>query len=560
MSMRMLPRWSLLSLVLGMIIFGCSKKNKDLHQASMKINAKDVSGHIAVLASDDFEGRAPSSRGEELTVNYLKDEFSKLGLLPGNGSSYFQEVPLVAITADPGTKLTVANSTGSESLQYSTDFMAWTKRVVGRAAVHQSEMVFVGYGIVAPEYHWNDYKDVDVEGKTVVILVNDPGYASKKETLFHGGTMTYYGRWTYKFEEAARQGATAAFIVHETKPAGYPWEVVVNSWSGKQFDLASDNNNMDRCVIEGWLQEQTAIALFKLANVDFQVLKKSAQSENFQAVSLGLKATLALQNNIEHSISHNVIAVVPGSTRADETILYSAHWDHFGLDPALEGDKIYNGALDNASGTAGLLELAKAFKALQKPPLRSIAFLAVTAEEQGLLGSQYYASNPIFPRQKTVAAINMDGLNIFGKMMDITVIGLGMSDLDDYVIRAAKEQGRSVRSDPEPGKGYYYRSDHFSFAKQGIPALYTDMGINSEKHGEQWTLQQLAKYTAEKYHKPSDEYEPDWDLSGAVDDLRILFDVGYHLSMESTFPNWKAGTEFKAIRDKEMRKAFSQSK
>lgn len=559
MFQRLLP---VSFVVVGMVLFwNCQQKNKDLQQASASISAESLAEHVAVLASDKFEGRAPSSRGEELTINYLKDEFSKLGLLPGNGSSYFQDVPLVAITADPQTTLKVTGGKkGMKLFDYSKDFMAWTKRVVGRAAIQRSEMVFVGYGIVAPEYGWNDYAGVDVKGKTVVMLVNDPGFATKNDSLFHGNAMTYYGRWTYKFEEAARHGAAAAFIVHDTEPAGYPWEVVANSWSGKQFDLLSENNNMDRCAIEGWLQYPVAKSIFAMAGLDLQQLQQSAVSKTFKPVALQTRATLTLQNNIEHSTSHNVLAVYPGTTRADEFIIYMAHWDHFGLDPGLEGDKIYNGALDNATGVAGLLELAKAFTRLEKKPLRSVAFLAVTAEEQGLLGSRYYAENPIIPRAKTVAAINMDGLNIFGKTRDITVVGFGNSELDQYVQRAATAQERTVRPDPEPEKGYYYRSDHFSFAKKGIPALYTDMGIDNLKHGEEWTLQQLDRYTKERYHKPSDEYDPNWDLSGAQQDLQLLFDVGYHLSMDSSFPNWNPGTEFKTIRDEEMRNAYAQNK
>ncbi|MFQ5772832.1 MAG: M28 family metallopeptidase, partial [bacterium] len=410
--------------------------------------------------------------------------------------------------------------------------------------------------IIAPEYDWNDYEGLDVRGKTVVMLVNDPGFATQDDKLFHGNAMTYYGRWTYKFEEAARQGAEGALIVHETKPAGYPWEVVSGSWSGPQFDLVSEDNNMSRCAVEGWLTVESTKEIFKQAGLDYETMKTNAAKRDFKAGSLGLQASLTLQNDIEHSSSNNVIAVLPGQKRADEYIFYMAHWDHFGLDPNREGDKIFNGALDNASGTAGLIELAEAFTKLSTPPARSIAFLAVTAEEQGLLGSKYYATHPIYPPAKTVAAINMDGLNIYGKMKDITIIGLGNSDLDEYVKSVAAEQGRTVRPDPEPEKGYFYRSDHFSFAKQGIPALYTDIGLDNVEHGEEWTREQLDKYTAEKYHKPSDEYDPNWDLSGAIDDLRLLFKVGYRLSMETTFPNWKEDTEFRAKRDAEMQAAL----
>ncbi len=543
-----------------LLLSACDRESRDVRQAQESITAAELGQHVAVLASDEFEGRGPASPGEEKTIQFLKEQFQKLGLQPGNGDSYFQEVPLVSITASPDISLRLTGRGKSKALAYARDMMVWTKRVVGRVSLKNSDMIFVGYGIVAPEYDWNDYEGLDVKGKTVVMLVNDPGFATKDENLFKGHAMTYYGRWTYKFEEAARQGAAAALIIHETEAAGYPWEVVANSWSGPQFDLVSEDNNMSRCAVEGWLTHDSAQALFQMAGQNLDELEKQAAQRDFQAVPLHVRASVTIRNDIKHSVSHNVIALLPGRERSDEVIFYMAHWDHFGKDESLEGDQIYNGALDNATGTAGLLELAEAFTKLETPPRRSVAFLAVTAEEQGLLGSQYYAEHPIFPRNKTVAAINMDGLNIYGKMRDITVIGYGNSELDDYVEAAAKEQGRVVRPDPEPEKGYFYRSDHFSFAKQGIPSLYTDIGIDNVEHGEAWTREQLDKYTAERYHKPSDEYDPNWDLSGAVDDLRLLFKVGYRLSNEDTFPNWREGTEFKAKRDAEMAAGLQSSK
>lgn len=556
----------LISVLLVIVIMpGCANNDQALKTAEEKMTAEGLAKNIETLSSDEFEGRAPSSRGEIKTINFLKDEFQKLGLQPGNGESYFQDVPLVAITVNPNATLTISGKGPRQSLAYGADFMAWTKRVVGKVSIRNSEMVFVGYGVVAPEYNWNDYDGLDVKGKTVVILVNDPGYATQDSTVFNGNAMTYYGRWTYKYEEAARQGADAAIVVHAwddssaTGAAGYPWEVVTGSWSGPQFDLVADDNNMSRCAIEGWITGEQAVALFQQAGQDYEKLKADAAKPGFKAVPLGLRASLTLQNNIEHSDSKNVIAVLPGSERPDEYVFYMAHWDHLGMDPNKEGDNIYNGALDNSTGTAGLLELAKAFLALETPPARSVAFLAVTAEEQGLLGSKYYAANPIYPVTKTVAAINMDGLNIFGKMNDITVVGLGNSDLDDYIKEEAAKRNRTVRPDPEPEKGSFYRSDHFSFAKQGIPSLYTDTGLDHVEHGEEWTREQTDQYTAERYHKPSDEFDPNWDLSGAIDDLRLLFRVGYRLSMETTFPNWKPGTEFKAKRDADMGGGSMQS-
>ncbi|MFQ5604754.1 MAG: M28 family metallopeptidase [bacterium] len=543
---------------ISLFLFACA--NKEVELAMESITAEDLSEDIAILASDDFEGRAPSSRGEIKTINFLKTEFQKLGLQPGGeNESFFQEVPLVAITASTDMELKIKGENWHKSLSFSQDFMAWTKRVVGNVSINNSEMLFVGYGIVAPEYDWNDYAGLDVKGKTVVMLVNDPGFAMQDDALFNGNAMTFYGRWTYKYEEAARQGAEAALIIHETKAAGYPWDVVSGSWTGAQFDLLSADNNMSRCAVEGWLSNESARELFEQAGLDFDQLTSTAAKRDFQATAMNLSASLTIQNDIEHSRSNNVLALLPGSRRPNEYVIYMAHWDHLGLDPAREGDKIFNGALDNATGTAALIELAEAFTQLSTPPERSLVFLALTAEEQGLLGSQYYATHPIYPITKTAAAINMDGMNIYGKMNDITIIGFGNSDLDDYVQKVAAEQKRTVRPDPEPEKGYFYRSDHFSFAKQGIPALYTDMGIDHVKFGEKWTREQLDKYTAENYHKPSDEFDPDWDLTGMVDDVRLLFKVGYLISSESAFPNWKEGTEFKAKRDEDMKMRLSES-
>ncbi|MFB0564378.1 MAG: M28 family metallopeptidase [Candidatus Aminicenantaceae bacterium] len=537
------------------IFFGCVNEEKRLEYALGSITAEDLSQDIEILSSDEFEGRAPASKGEEETVNFLKEEFQKLGLKPGNSDSFYQEVPMVEITADPEAKLEIRGEKKSGVFSYGDEFMPWTLRVVEEVSLNDSEMVFIGYGIIAPEYNWNDYKGIDVRGKTVVMLVNDPGFVTEDPELFNGRAMTYYGRWTYKYEEAARQGAEGALIIHETEPAAYPWGVVKNSWGGPNFSLATEDNNLSRCAVEGWLTIETTRAIFEQSNQSFDELKAAAAKPGFQAVPLGLKASVVLKNKIRRLKSRNVIALLPGSDSADEYVFYMAHWDHFGIDPSLEGDKIFNGALDNATGTAALIELAEAFKMLKFSPSRSIVFIAVTGEEQGLLGSQYYATHPIFPPSRTVAVINMDSLNIYGKMKDITVIGHGNSELDDYVEAEASEQERRVRPDPKPESGSFYRSDHFSFAKQGIPTLYTSAGIDHAEHGEEWTRAKKDKYIAENYHRPSDEYDPNWDLSGAIDDLRLLFKIGYRLCSESTFPNWREGTEFKAKRDEDMKAA-----
>ncbi len=521
------------------------------------IEAGGFAAAIETLSSDEFEGRGPSSRGEERTVQYLESEFQRLGLEPGNGDSYFQDVPVVATTVQNTPELSVRGGGNNLRYQFGTDHVTWTKRVIDQSSLVNSELVFVGYGIVAPEYDWNDYDGLDMAGKTAVILVNDPGFATQDDQLFNGNAMTYYGRWTYKYEEAARQGAAGALIVHDTGPAGYPWDVVESSWTGPQFALAADDDNIGRVAVEGWLSNQSARALLTAAGLDLDTLMAGAVTNGFSAVDLGMTVSVALQNNLERSASRNVLGLVRGSERPDEYVVYMAHWDHFGRDENLEGDQIYNGAFDNATGTAGLLELAESYASLRPAPARSVLFLAVTAEEQGLLGSEYYATNPVFPTNQTVAAINMDGLNIHGPMRDVTVIGLGNSELDDYLETAAGAVGRILRPDPEPEKGYFYRSDHFSFAKVGVPALYADAGIDHVEHGEAWTLQQREAYVANDYHKTSDEFDPSWDLSGAIEDLHLLFNVGYAIATSDAFPNWREGNEFRAIRDADVRRMSS---
>lgn len=546
-----MPRHTAMTVVAAATFLACRAENAQLQQALNAITPGDLARHIQVLAADSMEGRAPASAGEEKTIRYLVDQFRQLGLKSASGENYLQPVPLVSLTPDRRMRLAIQGKGGGSTLAYGQDFVAFTSRIAERTALDNSELVFAGYGIVAPEYQWNDFAGSDVKGKTIVVLVNDPGFATGDTNLFRGRTMTYYGRWTYKYEEAARQGAAGVLIVHETEPAGYPWEVVTGSWAGGRF-LLETPENASRAAVEGWITSDAARRIFRQAGVDYDSLKAKAARRGFKAVPLGLKASVTVRNTLRRSTSNNVLAVLPGTARADEYVIYMAHWDHLGRDTARAGDQIFNGAVDNATGTAGLLALANAFKALPRPPQRSILFLAVTAEEQGLLGSQYYGTHPVVPLAKTVAAINMDGLNVLGPMRDITVIGFGNSDLDRYVVEAAKTQGRTVRPDPEPEKGFYYRSDHFSLAKVGVPALDPDAGIDHVRYGESWTRRQRDDYTANRYHKPADEYDPNWDLTGAVDDLRLLFRVGYRLANESTFPNWAAGTEFKAKRDSMM--------
>jgi len=535
--------------LISLVLYGCSDKSDK--QETNLIDGKEFTRHIAVLASDSLEGRRPFSVGEEKTINYLKTEFEKLGLGPGNGNSYFQKVPLVDIMSKPDGQLVLKGAKGSLSLNYLDDFVAATRRVQSQVKVEDSPMIFAGYGIVAPEYGWNDYDGLDVKGKTVVVLVNDPGFADS--TLFKGKTMTYYGRWTYKFEEAARQGATGVIIIHDTKPASYGWAVVRSGWSKSKLYLQADDDNMSRAVMEGWITMESAKKLFQLAGVS-ETLIRAAGKKGFQAVPLHVNASITLNNTIKKSESNNVLALLPGTDRKDEYIIYSAHWDHFGKGEPINGDSIYNGAADNASGTAALLELASAFTKLKTKPSRSILFLAVTAEEQGLLGSDYYATHPVFPVNKTVADINMDVLQPFGRMKDIVIVGKGQSELDEYAEQAASKQGRVTRGEPDPSGGWYFRSDHFNFAKVGIPSMYIENGSVSLEHGEEWGEAQKAEYNDKRYHAPTDEYNASWDLSGIIEDMQLLFDVGTRLSNESTFPGWKSGSEFKAIRDKSMAK------
>jgi Zn-dependent M28 family amino/carboxypeptidase len=554
--------FSLSSLLLLMSLMGCERSSTvpppQLDAALNSLTTDELAQHIQALASDEFEGRAPASKGEELTIDYIANQFKQYGLQPGNtDGTYFQKVPLVGITADPNMELTFAAGSKTLQLKYRDDFVAATKRVVDQTGITNSDLVFVGYGVAAPEYGWDDYKGLDVKGKTVVMLINDPPVPDPSDPskldpkMFGGAAMTYYGRWTYKYEIAAEKGADGCIIIHETGPAGYPWEVVKNSWSGEEFDLVAPDKNMSRCAVESWITYDNAKELFHLAGQDLDGLKKEAVSKDFKPVALDATASVTINNTIRTSDSNNVIAKLEGSDQQlkGEYVIYVAHWDHLGKNPALEGDQIFNGAVDNASGTACLLELAQAFTKLPAPPRRSVVFLAVTAEEQGLLGSKYYAENPIYPPAKTVAVINMDAMNVLGQTKDVTVIGLGMSSLDDHVKTVAAEQQRTVRPDPQPEKGFYYRSDHFNFAKAGVPALYVDSGVEYVGKPEGWGLQMQEKYTAENYHKPSDQYDSSWDLSGLVQDSQLLFTVGYRVANQTEYPTWNPGTEFKAKRD-----------
>ena len=523
-------------------------------EALATITEESLREHIKVLASDEFEGRAPSSRGEDLTIQYLTEQFAALGLEPGGvNGTWVQEVPLVSITADPDMTLTVAGSDDTRSFAYQTEFVANTPRVVESIALEESEMVFVGYGTVAPEYQWNDYAGLDVAGKTVVVLVNDPGFATQDPELFRGNAMTYYGRWTYKYEEGARQRAAGVLIVHETAPASYGWATVQNSWTGPQFDLVTADDNMGRVMAEGWITLETAQAIFAQAGMDFEELKARAATRDFQPVPLGLTASLSIRNTVERSTSRNFLAKLPGTDRPDEVVIYMGHWDHFGMDPSLEGNQIFNGAVDNASGTATLIEMAEAFKSLTPAPERTVVFWATTAEEQGLLGSGYYAENPVYPLNRTVAAINIDAVPIFGATRDYVIVGYGNSQLDEHAIRYNQLIDRVVKPDPQPERGSFFRSDHFPLAKKGVPAHYGGAGHDNIEHGEAWGKAQSEAWIAADYHQVTDEYSEAWDLGGAMQDISVWFRIGLELAYSNAWPRWNEGTEFKAAQDAMMR-------
>jgi Zn-dependent M28 family amino/carboxypeptidase len=517
---------------------------------SPEITAEDFAAHVQRLASDEFEGRKPGTIGERMATTYLVDQFQRMGLKPGNGSGYLQSVPMVETTLLERDQITldVATSGNVEKFAYRTDTIVGTLQDKAEVTLTDSDIVFAGYGVSAPEVPWNDYAGIDVKGKTVIVLINDPGFGNNDETLFRGKAMTYYGRWTYKFEEAARQGAAACLIVHDTAGAAYPWEVVVNSWSGPQFNLPLSEDPEPRLPVAGWITTEAARRLFGKAGADFDALKKSADVRGFKPVPLAAKLSTHLRNTIRSSASDNVLALLPGSTRPDDVIVYSAHWDHLGADAA-GSDHIFNGAVDNGSGLAALLEIADAFAHQQPKPARSILFFAPTLEESNLLGSRYYAGHPVVPMPKTVADINMDMLYIIGRTRDMKIIGYGQSQLDGYLQDALAPLGRTTVADGESEKGYFYRSDQLNFARKGVPVLYANSGFDKLDGGATAGRAAIDDYTRNRYHKPADEYDPHWDLSGVIENVQALHAVGKRLADESTFPQWNADSEFRAARE-----------
>jgi Zn-dependent M28 family amino/carboxypeptidase len=527
-----------------------------------KVDGARILDHIKVLSADDMQGRAPGGVGEQKAVGYIESQFKAIGLQPGNpDGTYVQKVPLVGITGSDRQPLTFSKGTKHVEVKWKDDVVAWSRHMAPLASVQDADVIFAGYGVEAPEYNWNDFKDTDVTGKTIVVLVNDPqvpdpaNAAQLDPKTFNGKAMTYYGRWTYKFEEGARKGAAAVLIVHDTATAGYGFNVVQGNL-GERFSLAAPDRNMSKSTIEGWISADAAKQLMALAGQDFDALKKQALSRDFKPVPLGVKASIAIANTLRTIESQNVVAKLEGSDPAlkDEYVVYSSHWDHLGVGEPVKGDKIYNGAVDNASGVGTVLEIARALK--QAPPAkRSFLFLMVTAEEQGLLGSEYYSLNPLYPLAKTAANINVDEINPWGRTKQLAVVGLGNSDLDDYLRAALQEEGRTALGDPDPEKGFYYRSDHFNFAKQGVPALDPSMhpGVDFVDKPAGWEKKMKEDWENNLYHAPQDQVQPDWDLSGAVEDAEALLAVGYRVANAATLPQWKPGNEFKAKRDQMMK-------
>jgi len=527
------------------------------------IEGRAVLEHTRVLSSDAFEGRAPGTAGEERTVAYLTEQLRKIGLQPGNpDGTWVQRVPLVGTTVQGTPPLVFRKGAAERRLAWRDDYVAWTKRVAGQAGLDASSLVFVGYGVQAPEYQWDDFKGVDVRGKTIVVLIGDPPVPDPAKPgqldprVFGGKAMTYYGRWTYKYETGAKLGAAGVLIVHETGPAGYPFAVVQGKTT-EQFDLETPDGNASRAAVEGWITLEQAKALFEMAGQDFEALARKAARRAFQPVPLGVTATVSLVNTIRRVPSANVVARLEGGDPVlkNEWVVYTTHWDHFGIGPAVNGETIYRGAIDNASGTGGLIELARAFAGVTPPPRRSILFLFVTGEEQGLLGSTGYAEHPLYPLAKTVAVLNLDALNVHGRTRDLTIVGLGLSDLDDVLRRAAATQGRVVQPDPTPEKGSYFRSDHFPFARKGVPSVHAGGGVEYVGKPAEYGRRIQEEYIRNDYHKPSDAVRPDWDMSGAVEDLTLYFRAGYELATAATRPEWKPGTEWKPLRDAMMKGA-----
>lgn len=546
----------LFSCALSIGLFSCTEQASNFDAKALDSTALEAiteefyKAHVAQLASDDFLGRKPFTKGDTLTVNYIEEQFKAIGLEPGNGDSYFQEVPMVEITSKPVNPiLSFSGTRGLLNINYLDDYVIGTRKLKDNISINLTGLVFAGFGIVAPEYNWNDYEGLDVRGKTVVVMVSDPGRYDKN--LFKADTMTYYGRWRYKFEEAGRQGATGILLIHETGAASYGWDVVRSGWSGPQLELTT-NNQDELPDYEGWISLETAKELFRIGGVNLRHMEL-AKKPGFKGFPMNVITKVELKNTFRHSKSNNVIAKISGTKRADETIIYTAHWDHLGIGEAVNGDSIYNGAIDNAAGVSALFEIGKAFKAAKHQPERTIVFIALTAEEEGLLGSSYYANNPIYPLNKTVANLNIDAFSPLGETKDVSIVGIGQTEIEDYVEHSAAKFGRTVVGEKNPTSGGFYRSDHFNFVKKGVPGLF--MGSGSELISVDSVANEKRKEAlANRYHKPQDELDENWDFGGILADIRLFFDIGYVMSQEKTFPQFKATSEFRELGEKRLSK------
>ncbi len=542
-------------------LFAADELALRLQPALEAITPDGLLAHIKVLASDEFEGRAPGTKGEELSVKYIADQFKNIGLKPGNpDGTYTQEVPLAGIKSEPRMSFTIGDK--NIDLKYPDDFVASSARLQPEIKIDKSDAIFVGYGVVAPEYGWDDYKDVDVRGKTLLMLIGDPPVPDPKnpsrldDKMFKGKAMTYYGRWTYKYEIAAQKGAAAAIIIHETEPAAYPWQVVRSSWGKENFELDNPNKNMDTVSSRSWITLDVAKKLIAACGKDFDALKKSAITKAFRPVALSAKANIDIKQQIRSFKSHNVIGKLDGDDPKlrNEYVIYTAHWDHLGRHPDLQGDQIFNGAIDNASGVASVIQLATAFTKLNPPPKRSVLFMDTTAEEAGLLGAKYYVDHPLHPLEKTLADINIDGVNPWGKTHDLEDLTDRNSTLDDLLGEAAARQGRVMKPSSEPEKGGFYRVDSFEFAKASVPVLHLARGIDIIGKPPEYGKQKRDEFVAKHYHQPSDEVDPSWDLSGAVQEVQLLFEVGYEVANGDKFPEWKPGSEFRTKREGMLKK------
>ncbi len=528
--------------VVALLVAACSGPET----AEIPVFSDNFRAHVETLASDQFQGRAPATPGGIKTVEYIESEYARLGLKPAVGGSYRQSVPLVEITGYDFSDLVIGGNGAELAFNYLDDMVVGTTRLEDHSHLSASELVFVGYGVVAPEYGWNDYEGIDVAGKTVVVMINDPGYAIQDEALFSGRAMTYYGRWTYKFEEAARQGASGAIIIHQTEPASYGWDVVRNSWSGTQYGIGIDTG-APKLEAQGWIQKEVARQVFDLAGFDLEEALTMAASHDFTPFAMGLNASVDFSNEFQHSECFNVIGYIEGSVRPDEMIVYMGHWDHLGMVETADGVDIYNGAMDNATGIGAILSIAERFMAGETPE-RSIAFIAATAEESGLLGSKFYAENPVFPLETTVGGINIDALNVYGATWDVSVVGSGNSEMEDHLRRHAANQQRHLLPEPHPERGYFYRSDHISLARHGVPMIYAKAGDDYIGKDEAYA-EMVAADQAGRYHAPNDVVTDMWVWEGMHQDLWLYYELGKELANTNVWPNWYPGNEFRQIRD-----------